>query len=201
MSMARNDIERALRDVAAAAENDSPDFSYRLRLTVGHLVEALDALNAYRQTYLEVRELISRMPNSARKHLKVASGSLQNAGPNVLKNARDHTFHYPSPKASYSPTSDEQLREAIAALGGRGGEINLVVHRQAITFTFADDIALAMALGKHAESEADVVRAAESARDGALNFVLWVTALVATYRDVNDFYFGEPTSKPSEAPK
>jgi hypothetical protein len=47
MSMARNDIERALRDVAAAAENDSPDFSYRLRLTVGHLVESLDALSAY----------------------------------------------------------------------------------------------------------------------------------------------------------
>jgi hypothetical protein len=200
MSMARNDIERALRDVAAAAENDSPDFSYRLRLTVGHLVEALDALSAYREVHEEVRALISRMPNSAKKHLKVASGSLQKAGPNVLKNARDHTFHYPSPKAGYTPSSDEQLGEAIAALSGRGVEMNLVVDKQAITFTFADDIALAMALGKHADSEADVVRAAESARDGALNFVLWVAALVATYRDVNDLYFGEPTLKPKDPP-
>jgi hypothetical protein len=28
MSMARNDIERALRDVLRAGENDDPDFSY-----------------------------------------------------------------------------------------------------------------------------------------------------------------------------
>jgi hypothetical protein len=37
MSMARNDIERALRDVLSAGENDDPDFSY-----VGEPVEAED---------------------------------------------------------------------------------------------------------------------------------------------------------------
>ena len=200
MSMARNDIERALRDVAASAENDSPDFSYRLRLTVGHLVEALDALSAYREVYEEVRALISRMPNSAKKHLKVASGSLHKAVERPQERPGPHV-PLSVPEGWLYTSFDDQLGEAIAALSGRGVEMNLVVDKQAITFTFADDIALAMALGKHADSEADVVRAAESARDGALNFVLWVAALVATYRDVNDLYFGEPTLKPKDPPE
>ena len=46
MAIAKNDIERALRDILRAGENDDPDFTYRIRLATGHLVEALDALTA-----------------------------------------------------------------------------------------------------------------------------------------------------------
>jgi hypothetical protein len=195
MAMARNDIERALRDVAEAVKNERPDFSYRVRLSVGHLFEALDALNDYRQTFEEVNALIGRIPTSAQAYLKVASGSLQRAGPNVLKHARDNTFHYPSPGRGYEPSSDEQLREAIAALNGRGAEIHLDGDTSAITLTFADDIALAMALGQATETEEQLKRAAEIARDGAINFTLWVVALVATYRDHNEQYFGRPVAR------
>jgi hypothetical protein len=37
MSMARNDIEVALRDGIAAAHDDRPDFAYRVRLVTSHL--------------------------------------------------------------------------------------------------------------------------------------------------------------------
>ena len=61
MSMAKNDIERALHDVIRAGKNDDPDFSYRVRLVIGHLVEAVDALNRYSQSHEEVRKLIARV--------------------------------------------------------------------------------------------------------------------------------------------
>ncbi len=40
MGMAKNDIERVLRDVFEAREKDGADFSYRVRLDAGHLVDA-----------------------------------------------------------------------------------------------------------------------------------------------------------------
>lgn len=64
-----------------------------------------------------------------------------------------------------------------------------------ITYTFADDIALAMTIGKIATTSEDVVRQAEIARDGVLNFVLWARALVATYRDTSGRWLGDPVEK------
>jgi hypothetical protein len=46
MSMAKNDVEGAWRDVLEAGQKDEPDFSYRVRLAIGHLVEALGTLIA-----------------------------------------------------------------------------------------------------------------------------------------------------------
>jgi len=43
MSMANNDIDRALADLIRSVDEDRPDFTYRVRLLTGHLVEAIDA--------------------------------------------------------------------------------------------------------------------------------------------------------------
>ena len=195
MSMARNDIERALRDVVKAGEADRPDFGYRVRLSIGHLVEALDALNTYRQQFSEVRALIARVPDPAKEHLRLARGSLQKAGKGVLEHARNHTFHYPSPDSHYDPTSDAELRQALVALGDRAGEVHYDGETGQITLTFAEDVALSLAMSKLAGPPDEVMRRAEIARDGAINFVLWVSALVKTYMDVNGHYFGEPVGK------
>jgi hypothetical protein len=112
MSMAKNDIERAIRDVIRAGKNDDPDFTYRVRLTAGHLVEAFDALNSYSQQHPAVRSLLSRVSPEGQKRLKTVRRSLQTIGPKVLQHVRDNTFHYPSPDPSYSPTSDEQLEQS-----------------------------------------------------------------------------------------
>lgn len=65
-----------------------------------------------------------------------------------------------------------QLRDAILAMADRGAELLLDEPTGAITYTFADDIALAMTIGRNAPTSEDIVRQAEIARDGALNFVL-----------------------------
>jgi hypothetical protein len=51
MSMARNDIERAFHDLMRSGDEDRQDFTYRVRLLTGHLVEALDALAFYREAF------------------------------------------------------------------------------------------------------------------------------------------------------
>jgi hypothetical protein len=79
MSMARNDIEVALRDGIAAAADDRPDFAYRVRLVTSHLVEALDSLNAYSQED-DIKTLMARVPNDAKKQLSKARGVLQEVG-------------------------------------------------------------------------------------------------------------------------
>jgi hypothetical protein len=54
-----NDIHRALDDVTRAGRNGDPNF-LQATVTIGHLVEALDSLNASQQTE-EVRKLMGRL--------------------------------------------------------------------------------------------------------------------------------------------
>jgi hypothetical protein len=113
MGMARNDLERALRDVVDAVEAGRPDFSDRVRLATGHLV---DALSAYGEDE-DVRKLTRRLPPDAQTKLKAARGTLQKAGQGALPLVRDNTFHYPSPRSNYNPTSDQRLAEALTRMG------------------------------------------------------------------------------------
>jgi hypothetical protein len=122
--------------------------------------------------------------------LKLVNGTLQKAGGKVLQSIRDNTFHYPSPDPKYNPTSDEQLRAAIADMGTRSAELHLDGDTNAITFTFADDAAIRLAVG--AATDEEVFQRFEIARDGALAFSRWVKALVRTYCEVNGHTFGEP---------
>lgn len=193
MSMARNDIEVALRDGIAAAHDDRPDFAYRVRLVTSHLVEALDSLNAYSQED-DVKKLLARVPSDAKKHLSKARSVLQKVGPNVLDQVRNNTFHFPSPKTSYTPTSDEQLRKALSDMSDRPCELDLD-HRgehPVITLTFAGDVALALALARHSADE-DVARQQfEITSAGAVEFKHWADALVITYLDATGGSLGTP---------
>jgi hypothetical protein len=195
VSMARNDIEVALRDGIAAAQDDRPDFAYRVRLVTSHLVEALDSLNAYSQED-DVKKLMARVPTDAQKQLSKARSVLQKVGSKVLEQVRHNTFHYPSPKTNYGPTSDEQLRDVLAGMSDRPCEMH-VDHRgehPVITLTFARDVALAMALAKHS-ADGNVARQQfEITSDGAVAFKHWADALVVTYLDATGGHFGTPRS-------
>jgi|SRR5215211_7841334 len=193
MSMARNDIDLALRDGIAAAEGDRPDFAYRVRLATSHLVEALDSLNAYSQEE-DVKNLMARVPADAEKQLTKARSVLQKVGSKVLGQIRNNTSHFPSPKTSYSPSSDEQLRDVLADMSDRPCELHLD-HRgehPVITLSFAGDVALALALAKHS-ADKDVARQQfEVTSEGAVAFKHWADALVATYLDATGGYLGTP---------
>jgi hypothetical protein len=84
-------------------------------------------------------------------------------------------------------------------MGDRGVEIHLDGDTSRFTFTFADDIALALALGSTvpAKLEAPAVIAAT----GAASFVVWVGALVRAFQEANEIILGEPIirRKPGDA--
>lgn len=49
MSIARNDVERALRDGIRAADSGDQDFNYRVRLVTWHLIEHSTASGSTRR--------------------------------------------------------------------------------------------------------------------------------------------------------
>jgi hypothetical protein len=193
MAMARNDIEIALRDGIAAAQDERPDFSYRVRLATSHLVEALDSLNAYSQEG-DVKKLMARVPGKAQKELTKARSVLQKVGPKALDHVRNHTFHVPSPKTSYTPSSDDQLRDVLASMHDRPCEMHLD-HRHehpVVTLTFAGEVALALALAKHAADDKVARRQFETTSHGAVAFTHWADALVIAYLQATHGYLGTP---------
>jgi hypothetical protein len=193
MSMARNDIEVALRDGIAAAADDRPDFAYRVRLVTSHLVEALDSLNAYCQED-DIKKLMARVPDDAKTQLSKARSVLQKVGSSVLDQVRNNTFHFPSPKTNYSPSSDEQRRNVLADMSDRSCELHLD-HRgdhPVVTLTFAGEVALALALAKHSADEKVARRQFEVTSEGAVAFKHWADALVITYLDATGSSPGTP---------
>jgi len=193
MSITRNDIEVALRDGIAAAQDDRPEFAYRVRLVTSHLVEALDSLNAYSEED-DVKKLMARVPADAKKQLSKARSVLQKVGSKVLAQVRNNTFHFPSPKTSYSPSSDEQLRNVLGGMSDRPCELHLD-HRgehPVITLTFAGDVGLALALAKHSADEGVARKQFEITSDGAIAFKHWADALVLTYLDATGSHVGTP---------
>lgn len=194
MSIARNDIELALRDAVAAADRDRPDFTYRVRLSTSHLVEALDSLMSYSKAFPEVRNLTARMPREHRKHLAEARRVVQQVGDRALNQIRNNTFHFPAPDTNYSPTSDAQLLEVLAAMGDRPCELYLD-HRgpsPVVTLTFANDVALALALAKHSPDETTAGQQFELTSRGAVAFVKWADALLVTYLRITGGSLGQP---------
>lgn len=191
MSMAKNGIERALRDVRRAAEKDAPDFTYRVLLSTGHLVEALDSLSAYCERFETVRSLLECVSPSGQERLKVARGTLQRVGAEALQHARNNTFHYPSPRTNYSPSSDAQLEAVLATMSDTRASIYSDADGH-VTLEFADEVALALSMGKHAPTNEEITAQFELTRDGALAFVAWAYALVNAYVEINELSLGEP---------
>ena len=150
MSMARNDIERALYDLIRSDREHGQDFTYRVRLVTGHLVEAIESINHYRQEFEAVRELLSRVPTDDQKKLSRVVGAIQQAGNGTLEQIRHHTFHYPAPDPAYkaSGTSDDLLATVLADMkdfptfAHYDGDTNVTA-----TLTYADEAAIRLAFG------------------------------------------------------
>ncbi len=194
MSMARNDIERALRDGIRAAEKEDQDFNYRVRLVTSHLIEALESLRIYTETASEVKELMSRVPTEYRKELTTARSTVQKVGADVLEQVRHNTFHVPSPDSAYTPTSDEQLQRVLEEVRDHRAVIHMDHRGEQPIFwlTFADDVALALALAKHSADEEVAKKQFEITSTGAVAFTKWVDALVMAYMKATGSWFGTP---------
>lgn len=192
MSMAKNDIESALRDAVRANKSGEPDFRYRVRAMTGHLIEALDALDAYQQDPA-VRALIAKVRQDAQTELTKTKRLRQQIGKAALKSVRDNTFHYPSPKPNYSPTSDEQLAQVLAGMTDVEVQLHLDRDTDEIRMLYADEVALALAIGMH---HPDPKEQLENTRDAAIAFVNWVIALTRAYFDDTRMELAEPCEIP-----
>jgi len=202
MSMARNDIERALHDLLRSNREHSQDFTYRVRLLTGHLVEAVEAINYYRQEFADVRKLLARVPAAERKQLARVVGALQRAGKGSLERIRHHTFHYPSPDPAYKSdaTSDDELAAVLADMkdfptyAHHDGDTNVT------TLTYADEAAIRLAFGPGTAQET-ILQRSEVARDAALAFRQWAISLMTTYVKTVDGEIGKPIVSEKPPPK
>lgn len=191
--MARNDLHVALRDGIRAAEDDAQDFTYRVRLVTSHLVEAVDSLNAY-AVDPAVKKLMQRVPKDHRKQLTRARNVVQKVGANALNTVRNNTFHYPSPKANYAPTSDQQLRDVLGGMSKGRALMHLDRRGEhpVITLSFANEVALAVAIAQHSADEATARRQYVTTSLGAVAFGQWAEALLRAYFEVTGATIGHP---------
>ena len=87
------------------------------------------------------------------------------------------------------------VRDALDAAADKRAEAFADFEKREVTLTFADELALALALGNHATNEDDLRRQLEIARDGALAFRAWAEALGVAYLTANKLDFGTPEPK------
>jgi hypothetical protein len=190
MSMARNDVKRGLEDLKSARVRVAPDISYRARLIVGHLVEGMDALDAYSQAFNVIPTFLRSMTPEGRGALKTARRELEQVGRHVFEHARNHTFHYPSPRRHHD--ADADLRTVLGAMGDQSTDVHGDGDTQVITLTFADHVALHLALGRYVENADDPARQAAAIETAARAFVEWADLLVIAFMDTNGMTFGKP---------
>jgi hypothetical protein len=181
VSMARNDVRHALFKAGSANAASEPDFAYWVRLSTAHFFEAIAAVRSWRQLP-EVKAFLSRVPAAARDDLKTATRSLEQIGHAVVAHSRNRTFHYPYPSGRYP--ADSELEAALEYIGT--AEAQWIVESEGrFRLKFADEVALALALGKHELPQ--IERQLELARDGSTAFVNFATRAMEKYLQERGF--------------
>jgi hypothetical protein len=188
MAMARNDIEFCLRDIHRATKGDDPDFAYRIRLLTAHFVEAALALRQYRQHKPELAKFLGGLDDDAKADLKAVTRTAQLVGPAALDQIRTSTFHYPHPDPNYQPDSDERLAEVVRELKDEPAHVYVNFETRLVHMSFADRVALALALGGHSTERAKLEQQLRLVRDGAFAFRRFVERVLLTF----GVSFGEP---------
>jgi hypothetical protein len=192
MSIARNDIQHALLEANRTGREDGPEFSYWVRIATGFMFEASVALQAWRGAEDDVRQLLNRLPASAKDDLKNVMGVVQRVGGGALEHSRQRTFHYPHPDAKHMPDSDQELKDVLEKLRDEEATIQVEGKPPVIRLLFADRVALAMAMGKYEGNKRKLRTQVSEARAAAIAFVRLADAIVASFNDDQGHVFGDP---------
>jgi hypothetical protein len=191
MSMTRNDIEHASLAAGAANKNDDPAFTYLVGVAMGHIFEAVRALQRWRHEP-EVKAFLGRLPPEAKKALATAAGLVQRVGGGAAEHARDRTFHYPYPSSRYTPSSDDELADVLKTMSSQAANVTVLGdERKRFRLEFADEVALALALAKL--DVADHTRLREQmdqVRDGGVALAHVVDRLLVLYADERQIFLG-----------
>lgn len=81
-------------------------------------------------------------------------------------------------------------------MSDRRADVHVDFDTKHVTLTFADEVALALSMGKHAPEQEDYARQFELTRDGALAFVAWAERLLIAQFKATGVDFGEPEISP-----
>ena len=173
MAMAANDVERAHRLAGQANTEDAPELSGYVRWSMGFFVEAQDALDAYRQTYPEVRDILNRLPQKGKDPLKQVGGLQQKLGEKLAEHTRNHSFHYPYPSNAYKPNGDERLSEVLRTFTAEEAVVSARDDQQGnrveMHYEFADRAALGVGFQPYALDDIEPLREQQTLiRDAAL---------------------------------
>jgi hypothetical protein len=103
MSIARNDVEYAVTMTEAAAKDPPPEFNYLTRIATGHLLEGIEAFERWSQDP-DVARFLRALPEAGRAAREQVRDARNKIGSEALRNARNHTFHYPYPGPPAPPT-------------------------------------------------------------------------------------------------
>jgi hypothetical protein len=183
---AANDVRDAMVEAGRAnpAEPQDPDvthrrrFTQRLRLAQGHLYEAIVTLKAWRQSSPEVRVLLSRLPEEAKRRLSNLMGLEQRVGTEALDAVRQNSFHYPHPDAKRSPDSAADLADAIRMNPEAEAGIDVEEDVRG-RYRFADQLMLSIAMGGHdLEGHSDQMA---MIRDAGIDFANLVDEIFVAY--------------------
>lgn len=181
VSMARNDVRHALFAAGEANTADKPDFAYWVRLSTAHFFEAVTAVRSWRQVP-EVKAFLNRLPAAAGQDLKAVLRSIQEIGNDAMAHSRNRTFHYPYPSGRYP--ADTELEGALDSMGTQ--EAHWVLEGDGrFRLKFADDIALALSLGRHELPR--IEKQLALARDGSVAFVNFATRAMEGYLQERGF--------------
>jgi hypothetical protein len=192
VSMARNDIEHCTRSAVAANESDDPEFGWWVRSANGFTFEAITAVRAWRKESEVVRKFINTLPREARQQLARAVSVEQDIGGGAFEHIRQRTFHYPHPDPAYNPDADEELEQLLEAMGDREASLDVdwSVKPPRIRVSFADEVALHLALNKHDAS--DPKPQLDRALEAAIAFINFGQAALEAYFEGRGIGLGEP---------
>ncbi len=163
MTIAGNDVEYTLRQAVLANPPEADEehrrrerLSFKVRVANGFLFEAIDALQAWQQE-ADVADLLRRLPPKAQEHLCKVRGLEQQIGSKTLEHVRQNTFHFPHPDPSKTPDSTTDLAEVTAEMTDVVAAVDRSPEAQH-TFRFGDQVALAMAIRRHRDFEAETAK-------------------------------------------
>jgi len=187
MSMARNDVRFTMQRTAAANEADEPEFTYFARLAMAHYFDALDSVDAWCRVP-QVKTFIARVPEVGRDQLRLARRNRQRVGHMAMEHTRNRTFHYPAPSTKH-PQLEAELTDVLREMGEEQVEV-VLTGPGFYRLKFADDVALAIAMGKYTPGR--FREDARLAQEGAAGLVNFATLVVQTYMADRDADTGLP---------
>jgi hypothetical protein len=131
-------------------------FTFKIRVANGFLFEAIDALRAWQQEP-EIADLLRRLPAAGQEQLRKVRGLEQQIGSKTLEHIRQNTFHFQHPDPGKTPDSAAELAEVSGEMTDVVAAVDHSPEAQH-TFRFGDEIALAMAIRRHEDFEAETAK-------------------------------------------